>query len=838
MKRKLLSLAMIAALCLTMLPTAGWAADGTGGTIDDWQVPEAPETTGSWTDENSYDISWYTGAAAGTSSFELEDAKDLAGLAAIVNEVAESNGEKIEGVTFSGKTITLSSGGNFDLSEKEWEPIAKKSKNPFKGTLDGSDATITGLTITQNNWGESTGLFRYIGSGGTVKNVKLESVYMTSEMAPSAALGVISAYNSGTIEKCSVSGTVNTTGAEANVYVGGIAGENNSGASIKDCTFNGTLISSAPYFGGIAGDNSGTISGSKNTGKIKQTSTASGLLCIGGIAGTTSGTVDSCANSGTIATEHGAILGGIAARLTAGTITSCENNAEINSTEDGSSDFVGGIVGSVFVSDTTATISSCKNCAAVTTAKAAVGGILGGIEPSSTENATVKIEKSHNDDAVSGSGFFAKAGGIVGYHQGAAKLEIETSYNTGTIASTNYSAGAYPGIGGILGAGVASGDAQISDCYNFGKIVAQGETNLTPAGGLLGSARGDKTISLSDCYNAGAISGKTTGGIVAEVENSDTVTLTDCSYWDGCGAAGAGNSKTSNEMTDDDAWATNLGLSTEKWEKSTNNEQTGFLPVLKENKQDPAPTLTRTGKQDQEALTIHSPLTNDEIFVNGEAFSLTADGGSTNGTITWAVTSGDGIASVDENGKVTLKKDAVGTVTVTATMAGNDDYNDVVASYTFRVISEAIDSVALYGIDAPIAGGTPDSSLEIPADAHYKVRVSADPYGQFVWKTNGTNLDAGKKFEAGTVYTAMISLQPDDQYGFVDPEQLKVEIPGVAPAAITEITVEKAGNMGAILIGVTFAATTTHSHEWATEWSGNALDHWHAFKNDGCPMVG
>ena len=28
MKRKVLSLAMIAALCLPMLPTAGWAADG------------------------------------------------------------------------------------------------------------------------------------------------------------------------------------------------------------------------------------------------------------------------------------------------------------------------------------------------------------------------------------------------------------------------------------------------------------------------------------------------------------------------------------------------------------------------------------------------------------------------------------------------------------------------------------------------------------------------------------------------------------------------------------------------------------------------------------------
>lgn len=81
MKRKLLSITMIAALCLTMLPTAGWAADET---IDDWQKPTPPaDVSGSWIDTNNYDISWYD--ADGTD-FELENVADLAGLAMLSSE--------------------------------------------------------------------------------------------------------------------------------------------------------------------------------------------------------------------------------------------------------------------------------------------------------------------------------------------------------------------------------------------------------------------------------------------------------------------------------------------------------------------------------------------------------------------------------------------------------------------------------------------------------------------------------------------------------------------------------------------------------------------------------
>lgn len=144
MKRKLLSLAMIAALCLTMLPTAGWAADET---IDDWQEPTPPaDVSRSWIDTNNYDISWYD--ADGTD-FELENVADLAGLAMLssgnltVGDCNEANidlgddynpyreDDKVY-LKFDGKTVSLKAEQTYNLSGKEWMPIQS-----FQGTFDG-----------------------------------------------------------------------------------------------------------------------------------------------------------------------------------------------------------------------------------------------------------------------------------------------------------------------------------------------------------------------------------------------------------------------------------------------------------------------------------------------------------------------------------------------------------------------------------------------------------------------------------------------------------------------------------------------------------------------------
>ena len=103
MKRKILSLIVMVVLCVTMLPSAGWASENTGA-IDEWQVPDAPTTTGSWTDDGSYEIDWYTNNPSATE-FELEDAADLAGLAAIVNGTATNKGRSVSD-SFESKTVT------------------------------------------------------------------------------------------------------------------------------------------------------------------------------------------------------------------------------------------------------------------------------------------------------------------------------------------------------------------------------------------------------------------------------------------------------------------------------------------------------------------------------------------------------------------------------------------------------------------------------------------------------------------------------------------------------------------------------------------------------------
>lgn len=170
MKRKVLSLCIIMALFVTMLPTAIWATDGD---IDDWENVQPPTTEGSWLDENSYDVSWYIGHE-NESSYTISDAEDLAGVAALSYGVAKKGNKNIYEY-FSGKTITLDPSGNFDLSGKDWVPI-----NGFSGTFDGSNVSISGLVMTEmSSRTYYAGLFGYVTGGAKLRNIMLENVYIS-----------------------------------------------------------------------------------------------------------------------------------------------------------------------------------------------------------------------------------------------------------------------------------------------------------------------------------------------------------------------------------------------------------------------------------------------------------------------------------------------------------------------------------------------------------------------------------------------------------------------------------------------------------------------------------
>ena len=95
-----------------------------------------------------------------------------------------------------GINITLTE--NINLTDIDWTPIGTDYYNQYTGAFDGGNHTITGLTVTTN--GQYAGLFGYLGKAGTVKNVVMEGLQITSDNSLGYTGGVVG--NSwGTIEK-------------------------------------------------------------------------------------------------------------------------------------------------------------------------------------------------------------------------------------------------------------------------------------------------------------------------------------------------------------------------------------------------------------------------------------------------------------------------------------------------------------------------------------------------------------------------------------------------------------------------------------------------------------
>ena len=155
--------------------------------------------------------------------------------------------------------ITLDT--DIDLTGKDWTPIGTDYDNSYKGTFDGGGHTITGLTFTTND--EYAGLFGWLNRAGTVKNVVMEGVQITSNQIYGGSIGGVVGYSWGTIENCSVSGSVSGT-----VYVGGVVGAQ-IGGSITGCSSSAT-VKGTHYVGGVAGqtNSSATLTACYATGNV------------------------------------------------------------------------------------------------------------------------------------------------------------------------------------------------------------------------------------------------------------------------------------------------------------------------------------------------------------------------------------------------------------------------------------------------------------------------------------------------------------------------------------------------------------------------------------------
>ena len=219
-----------------------------------------------------------------------------------------------------GKTdINITLDTNIDLTGKDWTPIGTSFRNSYTGTFDGGGHTIKGLTVTTND--QFVGLFGSLGKAGTVKNVVMEGVQITNNHGSGYVGGVVG-NSDGTIENCSVSGSVSGTAYVGGVVgvqwfgsitgcsssstvkgmgdVGGVAGQTNADATLTACYATGNVTielghRDRVYVGGLVGWNTGSsVLACYATGNVTSTGSSTGNVYIGGFLGGNYATVTAC----------------------------------------------------------------------------------------------------------------------------------------------------------------------------------------------------------------------------------------------------------------------------------------------------------------------------------------------------------------------------------------------------------------------------------------------------------------------------------------------------------------------------------------------------------------
>ena len=225
----------------------------------------------------------------GNGSYTVTSADGLMNVAKLVN---------------GGKTdINITLGKNIDLTGKGWTPIGTNYEKRYKGTFDGRGHTIKGLTVTTND--QFVGLFGYLDRAGTVKNVVMEGIQITSNhVLMSGNTGGVVGYSWGTIENCSVSGSVSGTKC-----VGGVVGAQKAG-SITGCSSSATVKGTVDV-GGVAGEKWGSMTACYATGNVTLEIDSPKDLSGGGLVGFNGGSgVLACYATGNV-TSTGSSTGNV-----------------------------------------------------------------------------------------------------------------------------------------------------------------------------------------------------------------------------------------------------------------------------------------------------------------------------------------------------------------------------------------------------------------------------------------------------------------------------------------------------------------------------------------------
>ena len=431
---------------------------------------------------------------------------------------------------------------------------------------------------------EYVGLFGYVGSSGTIQNVRLEGGYISAKPSDSTVYaGGICGYNSGTITNCyneiEVSGTANF-----------------------------------PCLGGICGYNSGTITNCRNTGEV--TVRDGYNIDVGGVCGQNEGRIEDCHNSGAV------------------------SGTAIASTPA----HVGGVCGA----NGSSTIINCQNTGKVT----------------------------------SQGGYYIYVGGVCGQNNG----RIEDCHNAGAVSGTAIASGsAY--VGGVCGANGRK--STITNCYNEGEVIADGDQVY--AGGVCGK---NEKSTITNCYfdseiageGVGNGGGETTEKTVEQFQSGEVAWLLNGSS-DGAWVQGITNSMPvlKENPPQGVAYASPVRITIIIPDKSTQYGYTTAGSILTASVYpngyaffaDAGYTtwIDTAAKTYDTDTTIYaaSPVTNIvlnknelSLYVNDtETLTATVEPSTAPKALVWS-SSDNGVASVDQNGKVTAVGKGSAAITVTA----------------------------------------------------------------------------------------------------------------------------------------------------------------------------
>lgn len=138
---------------------------------------------------------------------------------------------------------------DIDLAGTNWTPLPYSSTANFVGLLDGNFKRISNMKIVGALNDAYIGLFKRLGKGGSVKNLGLVNVDISSQGHYTGALSG-NDYQ-GNFENCYVTGTVKVTGSYN--YIGAFVGQGNE-SNYKNCYTTATVIGGkGGNYGGFVG---------------------------------------------------------------------------------------------------------------------------------------------------------------------------------------------------------------------------------------------------------------------------------------------------------------------------------------------------------------------------------------------------------------------------------------------------------------------------------------------------------------------------------------------------------------------------------------------------------